>query len=84
MGRFVVRSVGYGFIEFEEEEKEDDFVAPRMAKNALNGDKVEFILISPKAGSRKAEGKILKVLERAKTEVVGLYQKSRGFRVCCA
>jgi len=28
---------------------------------------------------RKAEGKIIKVLKRAKTEVVGVYQKSHGF-----
>ena len=43
---------GYGFIEFEDEEKEDVFVAPKMCKDALNGDKVEFAIISP-AGNRK-------------------------------
>ena len=28
---------------------------------------------------RRAEGKVLKVLKRAKTEVVGIYEKSHGF-----
>ena len=70
---------GYGFIEVEGEEKKDIFVAPNQIKDALNGDKVEFIIIMPERSGKRAEGKILKVLERAKTEVVGIYQKSRSF-----
>ena len=70
---------GYGFIELEDEYSEDIFVAPGQMRDALNGDKVEFIIINPKTGNRRAEGKILKVIQRNKTEVVGLYQKSKGF-----
>ena len=70
---------GYGFIELEDEGVEDIFVAPGKMKDALNGDKVEFAIVNPKTGNRRAEGKILNVLERVKTEVVGIYQKSRSF-----
>lgn len=70
---------GFGFIETEKEDEEDVFVAPKMMNDALNGDKVEYIIINPKVNGKRAEGKILKVLERAKTEVVGIYQKSRSF-----
>lgn len=38
---------GYGFIDFEDENLEGVFVAPKMMKDALNGDKVEFTIISP-------------------------------------
>ena len=78
IGTFRNTERGYGFIECEEE-KEDVFVAPQMCKDALNGDKVEFIIINGASGGRKAEGKVLKVIERARTEIVGIYQKSHGF-----
>ena len=79
IGKFRNTERGYGFIELEEEDTEDIFVAPGQMKDALNGDKVEFIITNPRTGNRRAEGKILKVIEREKTEVVGVFQKSRGF-----
>ena len=78
-GKFRNTERGYGFIELEEEDVEDIFVAPGQMKDALNGDRVEFIITNPKTGNRRAEGKILKVIEREKTEVVGVFQKSRGY-----
>ena len=33
----------------------------------------------PKDGERRAEGKILKVIERSRSKVVGIFRKSRGF-----
>ena len=47
VGLFRNTEKGYGFIEFEDKEKDDIFVAPGMIHGALNGDKVEFIIISP-------------------------------------
>ena len=78
-GIFRSTEKGFGFVELEDENKEDVFIAPQMTKNALNGDKVEFIVINPASNNRRAEGKIVKVLERARTEVVGMFQKSKGF-----
>ena len=52
IGKFRNTERGYGFIEFENKEQEDVFVAPKMTRNALNGDKVEFIIINP-SSSRK-------------------------------
>ena len=52
VGKFRNTERGYGFIEFEDEEREDVFVSPKMIGNALNGDKVEFIIINP-SSSRK-------------------------------
>ena len=43
---------GYGFIDFEEDDKESIFIAPNMMKDALNGDTVEFIIVVP---ARRAE-----------------------------
>ena len=79
VGIFKNTERGYGFIDFEDETLESVFVAPNMTKNALNGDKVEFIIVVPASERKKAEAKILKILERNKTEIVGIYQKSRSF-----
>ena len=43
---------GYGFIDFDEDDKESVFIAHNMMKDALNGDTVEFIITVPK---RRAE-----------------------------
>lgn len=79
IGIFRNTEKGFGFIELEDEGKEDIFVSPKMRGNALNGDKVEFIIINSAYRGRKAEGKIIKVIERDKKEVVGVYEKSKGF-----
>ena len=79
IGVFRNTEKGYGFIEVEDEDKKDIFVTSSQIKDALNGDKVEFTIIIPATNGKRAEGKILNVLERARTEVVGIYQKSRSF-----
>ena len=45
---------GYGFIDFEDENLESVFVAPKMSKDALNGDKVEFTIINPSRMRKKS------------------------------
>ena len=70
---------GYGFIEFEEERKEDAFVPEKYVGSALNGDKVEIKIICEKQKDKKAEAKILKVVQREKETVVGTFQKSKSF-----
>ena len=47
VGVFRNTEKGYGFIDFEDENLESVFVAPKMTKDALNGDKVEFTIIVP-------------------------------------
>ncbi len=70
---------GFGFIELEDENKEDVFIAPKFTGGALNGDKVQFVITVPATNNKRPEGKILKIIERAKSDVVGIFQKSRGF-----
>jgi len=70
---------GFGFVELEDEELEDVFIPPNCTHGALNGDTVEFKIVIPKMNNRRAEGKIIKVLEREKKEVVGIFQKNKSF-----
>ena len=56
---------GFGFVKIEEREDEI-YIAKKNSINALNGDKVLIKIIEEKTNSKKAEGRIIKVLEREK------------------
>ena len=79
IGIFRANEKGFGFVEFEEKEKEDIFIPTQFVNNALNGDQVEIKILKEKGEDRRAEAKILKVVKREKETVVGTFQKSRNF-----
>ncbi|HKL80155.1 MAG TPA: ribonuclease R [Mobilitalea sp.] len=68
---------GFGFVILEDEEQ-DIFIPENATNGAMHGDKVT-ITISEEQNGRRKEGTIVSVLERAKTEVVGTFQKSKNF-----
>ena len=76
-GKFCANEKGFGFITFEDEEKEDIFV-PSKSVNG-DGDTVQFLIYKQKQGNKKAEAKIVKVLKRERETLVGTFQKSRNF-----
>ena len=78
-GTFRNTEKGYGFIELDDENKEDIFIAPNDTLDCMNGDRVEFVITKPKTHDRRAEGKIIKVKERAVTKLVGIFQKQRSY-----
>ncbi len=61
-----------------EELGEDVYIAPNNTSHALNGDKVKVRLF-PKRQGRKIEGQIMEILERAKTEFVGVIQATKKY-----
>jgi len=56
----------------------DIYIHPKNTNTALNGDTVKVNIFSGKL-SRKIEGEIVEVVKRAKTEFVGVIQKSQNF-----
>ena len=78
-GKFCANEKGFGFITFEDEEKEDIFVPSKSVNGALDGDTVQFLIYKQKQGNKKAEAKIVKVLKRERETLVGTFQKSRNF-----
>lgn len=60
------------------EEEDDVFISPKNTNGALNGDKVKVNVFSSKQ-KRKPEGEIVEIIERAKTEFVGIIDKSKNF-----
>ena len=68
---------GFGFVTVEGRD-EDVFIPEEKAGSALNGDTVQ-IVIEETGGKRRAEGTVIKVLERANHQIIGTYQKSKSY-----
>lgn len=77
VGKYRATSRGFGFVEIEEQ-AEDVFVSEEHCKDAMDGDTVEIIITKEADQSRRQEGKIVAVLERGITTVVGLFEKNPG------
>lgn len=81
IGTFQANIKGFGFVSLEDT-KEDVFIASEYVKDALDGDRVQIALLSDNDDSgrgNKREGKIIRVLERRFTEVVGTFQRNKNF-----
>ncbi|MBQ0028279.1 MAG: ribonuclease R [Lachnospiraceae bacterium] len=73
-GTFISHSKGFGFIEVDG--REDDLYVPEnYTLDAFHLDIVQAKILPGQRG-RRTEAKIVKVLERGTTQVVGIYQKS--------
>lgn len=57
---------------------EDIYIAPNNTGKALHGDRVKVAMF-PKRKSKKNEGEIVEVLQRAKSDFVGIFSLSHGF-----
>ena len=77
-GIYRATSKGFGFVTVEGMEK-DVYIAEHYTNQAFHEDKVEIQIIRPANGTRSAEGKILRILERGLTKLTGVFQKSRNF-----
>ena len=69
---------GFGFVIIPDSEQ-DIFIPPPMMNGAMHKDKVVVRVTGSKDGGKKKEGEIIRVLERANTEIVGVYEESKHF-----
>lgn len=76
-GTVDMKQTGKAYI-ISEEIGEDVYIAPNNTKQALNGDLVKVYLF-PKRRGRKTEGQIIEILERKKTQFVGILDVSKNF-----
>lgn len=76
-GKVDMKSTGKAYI-VSDEGGEDIFVASNNTGQALHGDIVN-VHIMPKRRDRKTEGRIVEVLERTKTDYVGVLEIAKEF-----
>jgi ribonuclease R len=75
VGRLQMHQAGYGFVvpEADRETRGDIYIAASNVKEALHGDRVIARIERQRDGDR-AEGRIIRILERANTTVVGRFE----------
>lgn len=79
VGKLQVHGKGFGFVLSELEGYGDVFISPSDMNGAMHNDRV-IARISKKVGDgRRSEGEIIRILERANEEVVGIFESSRNF-----
>ena len=78
VGRLQMHASGYGFVVPDGGAERDLYIAPTNVKEALHGDRV-VARVEHQRGDR-AEGRIIRILERANSRLVGRYeQEESGF-----
>lgn len=84
-GRLQIHPAGYGFLTRENGETGDIFISAENTGTAMNGDRVvaritrDADYARARSGSNRAEGRVIRILERAHDTIVGTLQQSRNF-----
>ena len=79
VGKFVAHRKGFGFVESDEEYTQDLFIPAADTNGAMHNDRVVAEITKPATDERRAEGTIIKVVEREITKVVGEFQSNKTF-----
>src|SRR5881397_1439422 len=89
-GKLSIHQAGYGFLVPEKAGEPDTFIAAENTGTAMNGDRVVARSsrdIQPRRGKvragravgQRSEGRVIRILERARDTIVGTLQHSRNF-----
>ena len=88
-GKLSIHQAGYGFLVPEKEGEPDIFVAAENTGTAMNGDRVVVRIsrdLPPRRGKggrtqagQRTEGRVIRILERARDTIVGTVQQSKNF-----
>jgi ribonuclease R len=76
-GTFETSGRGYGFVVREDGAGEDVFIPARFSERALRGDVVE-VLVRESGRRGKPEGKIVRIVRKAKKDLLGIYAERYG------
>jgi len=77
-GKVDMTADGAAFIIPDDEFEKDVFVSARKLHNALHGDKVKVYIYAKKSG-KKNEGEVIEIIQRLKTDFIGVVKISERF-----
>jgi ribonuclease R len=89
-GKLSIHQAGYGFLVPEKAGEPDIFIAAENTGTAMNGDRVVARISrdlptrrakvrAGQASKNRSEGRVIRILERARDTIVGTLQQSRNF-----
>jgi ribonuclease R len=69
---------GFAFLIPKDREREDVFIPPDGLGGAIDGDQVLVGIVRPQ-GQKKAEGKVVKIIDRRIRTIVGVFQTGKAY-----
>jgi ribonuclease R len=86
-GKLSIHQAGFGFLVSEKSGEPDIFIAAENTGTAMNGDRVVARInrdvpqrrTKVTAGRHRSEGRVIRILERARDSIVGTLQHSKNF-----
>lgn len=79
VGRLEGNPRGYGFVIPDLEGSEDLYIGPHGLNGALHNDRVIARIHGRARNGRRAEGEVIRILERANDQIVGTLQRRKGY-----
>ncbi len=79
VGQISLAQGGYGFFISDNKEMKDAYISKDNLKGAFDGDRVRIEIIREAERGKNAEGRVVEIIERGNTRVVGTFQQSKGF-----
>ena len=74
IGTYSGTQKGFGFVTIEGMEN-DVYIGEEFSGGALHGDLVQIVITRDKDGSRRAEGRVVKVVKHEQNEIIGTYEE---------
>lgn len=79
IGKFISHRKGFGFIESDKEDVRDLYIQAKDINGAMHGDRVMAEITKEASGDKRAEGKIVRVIKREVTKLVGVFKPNNSF-----
>ena len=79
VGKFISHRKGFGFVESDKEDERDLYIPMKDVGDAMHGDRVLAEITREASGYKRAEGKIVQVITRTVTQIVGTFKPHEHF-----
>ena len=79
IGRFISHRKGFGFVQSDREGVQDLYIQSKDVNGAIHNDRVMAEITRDASGDKRAEGRIVKVIKREVTKIVGTFKPAQHF-----
>ena len=79
VGKFISHRKGFGFVQPDKDDIQDLYIQSKDVNGAMHGDRVIAVITKPASGDKRAEGKVLQIIKREVTQIVGTFKPSVHF-----
>lgn len=79
VGKFISHRKGFGFVRSDKEDERDLYIQSKDVNGAMHGDRVMAEVTREASGFKRAEGKIVQIIKREVTQIVGTFKEHEHF-----